>query len=198
MAWDWNPYLVGGGTRPDAISGLDQGFRSALEAMFQGAPPEIQQELRVLSAYRSPEIQKGLFANAVKKYGSEAAARKWVAPPGRSRHNSGVAADLRYLSDDAKAWAHANADAYGLHFPMSWEPWHVELKGSRSGGHSHGGKANALASVERAEPQSRSLNALAQAAPYEPEPARGTQDERDIHEGFMLDPRAFMSRRRFG
>lgn len=128
-AWDWTPYLAGGGTRADAMTGLDPAFNSALVAMFQAAPADVQSALRINSAYRSPEIQQQLWDDALKKYGSPEAARKWVAPPGNSRHNHGLAVDLGYLNDTARQWAHANAGQYGLHFPMSWEDWHIELAG---------------------------------------------------------------------
>jgi hypothetical protein len=72
-----------------------------------------------------------LFAEAVKKYGSEKAARKWVAPPGKSNHGRGVAADLDIANPGpAQTWAHANATRFGLQFPMSWEPWHIEIPGA--------------------------------------------------------------------
>ena len=83
--------------------------------------------LKINSGYRSVAEQKKLFDAAVKKYGSVAAARKWVAPPGNSKHNHGLAADL---AGDL-AWAHKNAARFGLYFPMSYEPWHIELQGSR-------------------------------------------------------------------
>jgi hypothetical protein len=83
------------------------------------------------SGFRSVERQKQLFDQAVAKYGSEATARKWVAPPGRSNHNHGLAADLKYNNDEARTWAHANAAKYGLAFPMSHENWHVEPVGAR-------------------------------------------------------------------
>jgi hypothetical protein len=86
-------------------------------------------------------LQAELFAAAVKKYGSEAAARKWVAPPGRSKHNSGMAVDfadasgsmLRDPNSREAQWIAANAARFGLDVPMSWEPWQVELAGSRGG-----------------------------------------------------------------
>lgn len=74
------------------------------------------------SGYRSVERQKQLFDAAVKKYGSVAAARKYVAPPGKSQHNHGNAVDF---GGDLK-WVAANAARFGLHQPMSWEPWHFE------------------------------------------------------------------------
>ena len=144
MAWEWSPYLVDGGTRPDAITELNDQFETSLANLFAGAPPEIQQQLRVMSAYRSPERQQQLWNEALVKYGSPEAARKWVAPPGNSQHNHGNAVDLRFLGDDAQKWVHANAANYGLAFPMAHEPWHIEPVGAR-GGHNHGG--NALAAT---------------------------------------------------
>lgn len=133
MEFDWNPYATGGATRPDAITGLDSNFNSSLARMFASAPPEIRSQLQIKSAYRSEERQKELWDAAVIKYGSPEAARKWVAPPGKSQHNSGAAADLGYLSDEAKEWVHANAKQYGLHFPLPHEPWHIEPVGARGG-----------------------------------------------------------------
>jgi hypothetical protein len=131
--WDWAPYVVGGAGRPDSFSGMNPAFNSSLQQLFAAAPPEIQQKLRITSGYRSPERQKQLFADAVAKYGSESAARKWVAPPGNSKHNHGVAADLKYLGPEAITWAHENAGKYGLHFPLANENWHIEPIGSRNG-----------------------------------------------------------------
>ncbi len=130
---DLKPYLVGGGLRPDAITGLTPGFRSSISRMIAAAPPEIQKVLRITSAYRSPAVQKVLWEKALKKYGSASAARKWVAPPGKSHHNRGEAVDFKYLDPKAKKWVHENAEAFGLHFPLGNEPWHAEPMGSRGG-----------------------------------------------------------------
>ena len=91
-------------------------------------------DLGVGSGYRSYEKQKRLWEQALKKYGSPEKARKWVAPPGGSFHNKGLAVDLnsngQFLGKDANSkateWAHANAKKYGLHFRMGHEPWHIE------------------------------------------------------------------------
>lgn len=133
MAFDWKQYAVGGAQRPDSFTGLNPQFSSALEQLFASAPDNIRNSLRVGSGYRSPERQEQLWADALKKYGSPEAARKWVAPPGRSQHNHGHAADLKYLSDDARKWAHENAANFGLSFPLSNEDWHIELAGARGG-----------------------------------------------------------------
>ena len=103
--------LLASGHGAEHVDMLDGGFRSALEAMIAGPPPEIAPEFGIQSGYRSPERQATLFDQAVKKYGSEQAARKWVAPPGRSRHNGGVAVDLSFASPNARQWAHDNAAA---------------------------------------------------------------------------------------
>jgi len=89
------------------------------------------------SAYRSPETQAILFRNAVAKYGSEAAARKWVAPPGNSMHNKGLAADLCNLPANAKA----EASKERLTFRMGHEPWHIEPNGAVSGSQPDGGRS---------------------------------------------------------
>lgn len=86
--------------------------------------------LGVNSAYRSEALQAELFAAAVSKYGSEDAASHWVARPGQSNHGKGVAVDLAGDLD----CAHTRAAEFGLHFPMGWEPWHVEPIGDVTGG----------------------------------------------------------------
>lgn len=90
--------------------------------------------VRVVSSYRSVQQQQYLWDKALKKYGSAAAARKWVAPPGKSRHNSGQAVDLymyrqgKQISQKEFDQITAQADMYR---PMSWETWHVEPVSTR-------------------------------------------------------------------
>ncbi|MNL16335.1 D-alanyl-D-alanine carboxypeptidase [compost metagenome] len=89
-------------------------------------------DLSITSAYRSDAYQAGLFKNAVAKYGSEAAASKWVAPPGNSQHRSGRALDLE-LSGGVHAWLSKNAARFGFYQPMSWEDWHWTYTGKARG-----------------------------------------------------------------
>ncbi len=81
------------------------------------------------SSYRSVERQAQLFTQALKKYGSVSRARKWVAPPGKSRHNFGNAIDLNLLRNGKKI-PQREFDAIiaqaGMYRPMSWETWHIE------------------------------------------------------------------------
>lgn len=120
------------------VDGLDESFATNLAALIQDAPPGIREGLGIYSGYRSVDHQRQLWANALKKYGSASAARKWVAPPGRSNHNHGQAVDLSYNGQslarapkDVRDWVHANARNYGMYFPMEHEPWHVEPMGTR-------------------------------------------------------------------
>lgn len=102
----------------DAWTGLNADFRSRLQQLIAASGGKIH----LVSGYRSEERQAELFRAAVKKYGSEQAARKWVAPPGKSHHNHGIAADM----GGDLALLKRLAPQFGLRLPMSWEPWHLE------------------------------------------------------------------------
>jgi hypothetical protein len=104
-------------------------FGSNLQRFIAASPG-----ITVGSGYRDVTRQGQLWQRALAKYGSAAAARKWVAPPGHSFHNKRLAADLQFASPAARQWAHDNAARYGLSFPLGNEAWHVELLGARGGG----------------------------------------------------------------
>jgi len=90
-----------------------------------------------ISGYRSVKRQEVLWQEALRKYGSREEARKWVAPPGGSAHQTGRAIDfylggknssenaanLRKLS--VYRWLVANAARFGF-YPYEREPWHWE------------------------------------------------------------------------
>lgn len=99
------------------IDGLNPQFTQAIEAMIAASGGRLSIE----SGYRSGAQQAALYQAAVQKYGA-AGASKWVAPPGHSNHERGMAVDL---SGDISL-AHQLAPRFGLVFPMSWEPWHIE------------------------------------------------------------------------
>ncbi|TCT34651.1 M15 family metallopeptidase [Martelella mediterranea] len=120
--------------------GLDDNFAVKVASLLQSAPEDIRAGLGMYSGYRSEEHQARLWQNALVKYGSAAAARKWVAPPGKSQHNHGKAMDLAYngqslskAPENVVKWLHDNAPAHGLKFPLSNENWHIEDDSTRGG-----------------------------------------------------------------
>lgn len=89
------------------------------------------------SGYRSSAHQRRLWERALRNYGSAREARKWVAPPGSSAHQSGRAVDF-YLGGRnssrnvanlrrtrAYQWLVRNAERFGF-YPYPREPWHWE------------------------------------------------------------------------
>jgi hypothetical protein len=105
---------------------LNPGLASNLQAMINASGGQIYPT----SGFRSIERQTQLWNEALRKYGDPEIADNWVARPGKSNHNHGAAVDLGFANAAARRWAHDNAARYGLHFPMEWEPWHIELIGS--------------------------------------------------------------------
>lgn len=97
------------------------------------------------SGYRSPAYQGKLWQEAKRKYGSEQEARKWVAPPGSSAHQSGRAIDFHLGGENSSAnvarlrslpayrWLMANAARFGF-YPYEREPWHWEYNPPARGG----------------------------------------------------------------
>jgi hypothetical protein len=108
-------------------------LKAAAEA--DGVPANL---LTVVSGYRSIAHQKVLFQRAVEKYGSEKAATRWVAPPGRSAHHTGRAIDFYVGGSNSSAnaarqrtltpyrWLVCNALRFGF-TPYAAEPWHWEF-----------------------------------------------------------------------
>lgn len=110
---------------PDGITSA--AFQTALNKMIAASGGK----LKIKSGTRSTARQTQLWNAALKKYGSAEKARKWVAPPGHSNHERGLAADLAYSDALSKQWAHEHAGEFGLNFPLSNEDWHIELRGTR-------------------------------------------------------------------
>lgn len=52
-----------------------------------------------------------------------------AAAPGRSKHEKGLAGDLKFASSESARWVHRNSRKHGLTFPMAYEPWHIEPVG---------------------------------------------------------------------
>jgi hypothetical protein len=102
---------------PDLLAALR---RAATDAGHDGV------ELYVDSGWRSPAYQEQLFQQAVSKYGSAAAAARWVAPPNKSAHVSGDAVDVG--PSNAAQWLSDHGAQYGLCQIYGNEAWHYELR----------------------------------------------------------------------
>ncbi|MFN2389879.1 MAG: D-alanyl-D-alanine carboxypeptidase family protein [Actinomycetota bacterium] len=111
-----------------AADGLDPRLAAAVQRLVQAAGGRV----RVVSGFRDARSQQALWAEALARYGSAEAADDWVAPPGRSMHERGLAVDLG--GDLALAAGLVTRLSLPLHRPLAHEPWHFELVGSRSGG----------------------------------------------------------------
>lgn len=125
---------------------LHRAAAAALQAMIAAARAAgiAAPLLQPISGYRSTARQRGLFAAAVRRYGSEQAARKWVAKPGGSAHHSGRAVDvyLGYRISSGNAtnmrktpawrWLRENAVRFGF-YPYEAEPWHWEYNPPATG-----------------------------------------------------------------
>lgn len=97
-----------------AAEGLQGWFVARLECLFDRVDG-----ITVVSGYRTAAEQARLYRE---KPGL-------AAPPGKSLHEAGLAADLAFPSASARALAHAVAPACGLGFDVPGEPWHVAPAG---------------------------------------------------------------------
>lgn len=88
----------------------------------------------VTSGYRDIALQERIWRDAVAKYGSEAAAREHVAPPGHSQHEVGTAADFwieGVSPSTVAAFASTLPTVGGIGIYPSWT--HVDIR-PRDGG----------------------------------------------------------------
>lgn len=81
--------------------------------------------VHVVSGFRSSDRQATLWADAVARYETAEAADDWVARPGTSMHEKGLAVDLGGNVEVAASIAENLG--LPLHRPMAHEPWHFEL-----------------------------------------------------------------------
>ena len=107
-----------------AIAGLDPGLLSALrDAATAAAADGI--EFAVTSGWRSPGYQRWLLDDAMERYGSESIARRYVAPPERSRHVTGDAVDAGPV--EAQSWLLEHGSRWGICQIYANERWHFEI-----------------------------------------------------------------------
>jgi D-alanyl-D-alanine dipeptidase len=111
-------------------NGLVDSLHPLLQARFEAARISAEREnvhLYITSGFRSEDRQATLFADAVKKYGSETEAAKWVLPARFSHHPHGLAIDVNYPGDpDGAKWLELNGARFGLCRVYANEWWHFE------------------------------------------------------------------------
>jgi D-alanyl-D-alanine carboxypeptidase len=118
--------------------------------MFAAAKKEAKITFLTVSGYRSYTKQQTVYGNKVKATGSETKAQEYVAPPGASEHQLGLAMDVgakgtasglngSFGKTKAGKWLKENACRFGfiIRYPQEWEavtgykyePWHVRYVG---------------------------------------------------------------------
>lgn len=113
-------------TDTPAITKLQPELRRALQAAATAARDDRGVEIRVTSGWRSARYQQSLYDDAVRKYGSEAEARRTVADGATSEHVRGEAVDVG--PTDAADWMTRFGEDYGLCRVYANEMWHFEAK----------------------------------------------------------------------
>ena len=107
-----------------AIARLDPALLRAIQSAATAAAAD-GLTMTITSGWRSPEFQQQLLDNAVRTYGSLAAARQYVQTPAMSKHVTGEAVDVGGAGADE--WLVANGSRFGLCRIYANEPWHFEL-----------------------------------------------------------------------
>ena len=108
-----------------SVAGLHPRLRAAVDRLIEASEGRV----RLGSGFRDHSSQEALWAAALERYGDPEIADDWVARPGSSFHERGLAVDLG--GDVTLAARLVDELDLPLHRPLSWEPWHFELLGSR-------------------------------------------------------------------
>ena len=136
------PYKANGGTVTGDIQGLNMLFLQRLANWSKS----LGEAYNVGSGFRSMAEQAKLYA----AYKAGVPGQAQAAAPGLSNHNYG-------LASDGPHWRDRGPERFGLTYPMSYEPWHVEpinAKGMRVPQLKVGGTVNydnTLANLHRNE-----------------------------------------------
>ncbi len=126
-------------------------LRPAAQAFLEMQQAALQEGIWVIpvSGFRDNARQTALFRRAVRRYGSQKKAARWVAAPGFSHHEAGLAVDLGdgtapqcrvrrcFRKTEAYRWLRGNAERFGfqLNQPRTprpgppGEPWHWRFIG---------------------------------------------------------------------
>lgn len=139
---------------PGQLRQMREDAARALEEMFTACQKDIGVTLKAVSGYRSYAKQQRIYNNKLKRVnGSTEKADEYVARPGASEHQTGMAMDVGQKSDDVNLtngfgktkggkWVAEHCWEYGfiLRYQEDWEevtgykyePWHVRYVGKEN------------------------------------------------------------------
>ncbi|QYC40299.1 VanY-carboxypeptidase [Nonomuraea coxensis DSM 45129] len=113
------------------LTGLDDRARAAFTAARTEALWRHGQLIGLTSGYRDPVVQQRMFDEEVRRSGSVASARMFVAPPAESNHVKGIALDVRPHA--GARWLEAHGARYDLYRIYDNEWWHFEYHPEHGG-----------------------------------------------------------------
>ncbi len=135
---------------PGQVRRMRREAAAALREMFQACKEETGMTLLSISGYRSYEKQEGIYKRKLRSVkGNVAKAQEFVAPPGSSEHQLGVAMDvgqkhkinleISFGQTEGGKWCRENCWRFGyiLRYDEPWEeitgykfePWHFRYVG---------------------------------------------------------------------
>jgi hypothetical protein len=107
-----------------AITNLDPDLLQAVRQAAKDAQ-RAGVVMKITAGWRSARYQQALLDEAIRSYGSEDEARKWVNMPQKSTHVTGNAVDIGPTKADS--WLEQHGSDYGLCRVYANEMWHFEL-----------------------------------------------------------------------
>ena len=135
---------------PGQVRRMRSEAAEALREMFQACKEEIGVQLLSISGYRAYERQEGIYKRKLRSVkGNVEKAQEYVAPPGSSEHQLGVAMDIgqkhkihlevSFADTEGGKWCRENCWRFGyiLRYDEPWEgitgykyePWHFRYVG---------------------------------------------------------------------
>ena len=138
---------------PGQLQDMRADAAQALEEMFAACKKETGVTLKAVSGYRSYQRQATIYQNKLDRVGTKEKADEFVARPGASEHQLGLALDVGQKSDDVNLtssfgrtkggkWVAEHCWEYGfiLRYQEGWEdvtgyayePWHVRYVGKEN------------------------------------------------------------------
>jgi LAS superfamily LD-carboxypeptidase LdcB len=114
-----SPNLAGSGVN---WQGESPELKQRVSSMLADAPPDVRAAASVDSGFRTNQQQADIYER------SGQGTKFMAAPPGKSLHETGQAADWSFKNPEADQWVHENAGRFGLGFPLgSRDPNHMQL-----------------------------------------------------------------------